>query len=262
MIMTGVSMNTKKFLIAGLVFPLLLASCALPQGLLPPTPGLPLPTTTPETAQPSATATPLATQTPLPATSTVTAASPTATITPTDTLTPSPTLSPTPITFPTVVFKTNANCRLGPSTNYNQVTNFLTNRSTTAEGRNRDSSWLWVKTSSTNCWINTATLKDPIDFTFLPVIPFTPLPEAPSRLTVVQLECSGRTSITLRWADVTGETGYTLYRNGIQLTKLRADLTEYVDFPPLATEYLYEIESYNDVGVSVRYGQRVQGCKK
>ncbi len=255
-------MNTKKFLIAGLAFSLLLASCALPQGLLPPTPGLPLPTTTPEAVSPSLTAAPIPTQTPLLATSTITAAPPTATIMPTETPTPSPTLSPTPITFPTIVFNTNANCRLGPSANYNQVTIFFINRSTTAEGRNRDSSWLWVKTSAGNCWINVTTLKDPIDFTFLPVIPFTPLPEAPSRLTVFQLQCAGRISVTLRWPDVTGETGYTLYRDGIQLAKLRAGLTEYVDFPPLAAGYLYEIESFNDVGVSVRYGQTVQGCKK
>lgn len=255
-------MNIKTFLLAGLAFSLLLASCALPQGLLPPTPGLPLPTTTPELEPPSRTATPFPTQTPLSATSTGTPPPPTATIAPTETLTPSPTLSPTPITFPTIIFNTNANCRLGPSTSYNQVTNFFTNRSTTAEGRNRDSSWLWVKTSAGNCWINVATLKDPINFAFLPVIPFTPLPEAPSRLTVFQLECTGRTSVTLRWPDVTGETGYTLYRNGIQLAKLRADLTEYIDFPPLASEYLYEIESFNDVGVSARYTQTVQGCKK
>lgn len=165
------------------------------------------------------------------------------------------------MTFPTIVFNTNANCRLGPSTNYNQQTNFLVNRSTTVEGRNRDSSWLWVKTSAGNCWVSAATIKDPVDFSFLPVIPFTPLPEAPSRLTVAQLECAGRISLTLRWPDVTGETGYTLYRNGIQLTKLRADATEYVDFPPLAAEYLYEIETFNNVGVSVRYGQTAQGCK-
>ncbi len=255
-------MNARKFFIANLAFSVLLASCALPQGLLPPTPGLPLPSTTPESVSPSPTTTPIPTQTALPATATITAISPTTTLMPTETLTPSPTLSPTPITFPTIVFKANANCRLGPSTNYNQITNFFTNRSTIAEGRNRDSSWLWVKTSSGNCWINVATLKDPIDFTFLPVVPFTPLPEAPSRLTVVQLQCTGRISVTLRWPDVIGETGYRIYRNGIQLTEVKADATEYIDFPPLATEYLYEIESFNEVGVSVRYGQIVQGCKK
>jgi hypothetical protein len=254
-------MNRKTLLLAGLALLYLLPSCTLPQGLLPPTPGLPLPTATLEVS-PSSTPTAAPTATPLPDTPTTTPVAPTETRTPTATLTLEPTLSPTPIDFPSVTFKTNANCRLGPSTNYNTKTNFLTSRTTTAEGRNRDSSWLWVKVTGGHCWINVATIKDPISFTFLPVISFAPLPEAPSRLTVVQLECVGRTSITLRWPDVTGETGYTLFRNGIQLTKLRADSTEYIDFPLLATEYLYEIESYNDVGVSVRYGQTVQGCKK
>lgn len=255
-------MNMKTFLFAGLAFSLLLTSCALPSGLLPPTPGLPLPTATPGVKLPSPTTTSIPTQPSLPATSTVTPALLSATIAPTETLTHTPTLSPTPIDFPVITFKTNANCRLGPSTNYNQVTNFFTNRTIAAEGRNRDSSWLWVKTSTGHCWVNVTTIKDPIDFTFLPVVPFALLPEAPSRLTVAQLDCAGRTAITLRWPDVTGETGYTLYRNGIQLAKLKADTTEYIDLPPLASEYLYEIESFNDVGLSVRYTQTVQGCKK
>ncbi len=255
-------MKTKKFHLAQLAFLFLLASCTTLQNLLPPTPGLPLSTATPTIEPPSPTVTPILTPAPLLSTPTATSVPPTATRLPTETLTSTPTISPTPITFPTVVFSTNANCRLGPSTNHNQITNFLKDRSTIAEGRNLDSSWLWVKSPAGNCWIKVATLKDPIEFAFLPVIAFTPLPEAPSRLTVAQLQCTGRTAITLRWSDVIGETGYTIYRNGIQIMKLRADLTEYVDFPPLAAEYLYEIESFNDVGVSVRYTQTVQGCKK
>ncbi len=71
---------------------------------------------------PSATSTAAPTNPPLPATATATAALPTQTTLPTETPLLSPTLSPTPIDFPTIAFKTNANCRLGPSTNYNQVT--------------------------------------------------------------------------------------------------------------------------------------------
>ncbi|GEM_PF-1912091 len=254
-------MNKKTFLVAGLALLHLLTSCALPQGLLPPTPGYPPQTPKVETL-PSATSTAAPTNPPLPATATATAALPTQTTLPTETPLLSPTLSPTPIDFPTIAFKTNANCRLGPSTNYNQVTNFITNRSTIAEGRNRDSSWLWVKSQIQNCWVNASTIKDPIDFSFLPEIPFMPLPEAPSRLTVAELICTGRISIILRWPNVTGETGYRIYRNGIQLAESKAETTEYIDYPPLASQYFYEIESFNNVGVSVRYGQYVQGCQK
>ncbi len=253
-------MNRNALLLTGLVMTLLLSSCALPQSMLPPTPGWPPATATREVL-PSATAISTPADTPIPATPTVTQALPTATLPPTPTPIPSPTPSPTPITFPTITFNTNANCRLGPSTNYNQQTNFLKNRSTTAEGRNRDSSWLWVKTPGDNCWVNVTTIKDPIDFSFLPIISFSPLPEAPSRLMAAQIVCTGRISVKLRWPDVIGETGYTLYRNGIQLAKLKANAYEYVDYPPLAAEYFYEIESFNDVGISVRYGQYVQGCK-
>ncbi|MCX7753957.1 MAG: hypothetical protein N2117_01755 [Anaerolineales bacterium] len=250
-------MNGKMFSPVALLVLFLLVSCNLPQDLLPPTPGYP-PTLTLQPLQPSATWTvPPATLTPSP-TATVTPLPPTETLPPTAT----ETASPTPITFPLITFNANANCRLGPSVNYNQVTNFFKDRTTFAEGRNNDSSWLWVRTSSGNCWVNTATLKDPIDFSFLPVISFQPLPEPPSRLTVVELVCTGRISIKLRWPDVIGETGYRIYRNGIRLIELKEDLTEYTDYPPLAASYLYDIESFNDVGVSVRYSQTVQGCKK
>ncbi|PWH17403.1 MAG: hypothetical protein DDG60_02105 [Anaerolineae bacterium] len=259
-------MNIKISILAGLIVLLLLNACNLPQDLLPPTPGWP-PTATLLSVSPTASLTPLATtpvrlaDTPSFPTFTSTPLPPVATSTPTEVPSPTPTLSPTPITFPTVIFNTNANCRLGPSINYNQVTNFLKDRSTVAEGRNPDSSWLWVRTSGTNCWVNAATLKDPIDFSFLPVIPFQSLPEAPSRLTVAEIVCTGRISVTLRWPDVIGETGYRIYRNGIRLVELKADLTEYKDYPPRSASYLYEIESFNDVGVSVRYGQTIQGCR-
>lgn len=254
-------MNPTRFSLAGLLVLLLLSACTLPQDLLPPTPGY-SPTPSPSSVPPSATWTPLLpSPTALPASATFTPRPPTETPLPTPTETPSPTLSPTPISFPTIVFNANANCRLGPSVNYNQLTNFLKGRSAVAEGRNPDSSWLWVRTASGNCWVNAITLKDPVDFSFLPVIPFQPLPEAPSRLMVEDLVCTGRIAVKLRWPDVTGETGYRIYRNGIRLVELKADLTEYTDYPPLAASYLYDIESFNDVGVSVRYSQTVKGCK-
>lgn len=254
-------MNPTRLTLAGLFFLLVLSSCNLPQDLLPPTPGY-SPTPFPSRVPPSATWTPLpVTPTSLPASETPTPPPPTETPLPPPTETPSPTLSPTPISFPTIVFNANANCRLGPSVNYNQVTNFLKGRSAVAEGRNPDSSWLWVRTASGNCWVNTVTLKDLGDVSFLPVIPFQPLPEAPSRLMVEELVCTGRIAVKLRWPDVTGETGYRIYRNGIRLVELKADLTEYTDYPPLAASYLYDIESFNNVGVSVRYSQTVKGCK-
>ncbi len=249
----------RKIISLTAVLLLILSACTFPQNLLPPTPGLPLPTLTLEEL-PAATAVVAPSATPLPDLPTATSVLPSETPLPVPTLTPEPTLSPTPFDFPVVIFNTNANCRFGPSRNYNIQTSFLSTRSTTAEGRNQDASWLWVKASVGHCWISASTIKDPISFTFLPVISFVPLPEAPSRLIVTSITCSSRVSVALRWPDVIGETGYNLYRDGITIIKLKADTNEYIDYPPAAATYFYEIESFNDAGISVRFGQTVQGC--
>lgn len=168
----------------------------------------------------------------------------------------------TAITFPTVTFNTNANCRLGPARSYNLQTNFITDRSTTAEGRNPDGSWLWVKAVEGYCWVSIATIKDPISYDFLPVVSFPPLPEAPYQLVTLSRDCEGRNSITIQWSNVSGEDGYRVYRDGITLATLKADASQFTDYPPDAQSYLYEVESFNNYGISVRFSQTLPGCTK
>jgi hypothetical protein len=196
-------------------------------------------------------------------TSTLIPSSPTATLPATTaTSTPVPTGTPTLAEFPVVTFNINANCRLGPSRNYFSHTSFLKDRSTTVEGRNQDGSWLWAKAIEGYCWVSVTTIKDPVSYLFLPIVQFPPLPEPPSQLVVTHKDCTGRFTVGLRWSNVTGETGYNIYRDGITLATLKADSTMFTDYPPAATEYFYEIESINEFGISVRFAQAVQGCIK
>jgi hypothetical protein len=178
-----------------------------------------------------------------------------------------PTLTPgdtaTSITFPTVTFLRNTNCRVGPLKNYFLQTSFIEGRHTTAEGRNQDSSWLLVKPfEGPNCWISASNLKDPGDYAYLPVVDFPPLSEVPSQMVVVSRDCTGRNLIVLRWPDVTGETGYRIYREGIMLASLKMNATEYRDYPPHANSYSYEIETINAYGVSERLSLSVAGCRQ
>jgi hypothetical protein len=179
---------------------------------------------------------------------------------------PTPTLAETltPITFPTVVFDRDTNCRLGPAKNYFTQTSFLKDRLTIAEGRNVDASWLWVQslTPKTRCWISVGNLKNPEDFSFLPVIDLPSLPEAPAQVNVYSRDCKGRNKIVLRWSNVAGETGFHVYRDGITLALLKADAVEFVDYPPARSGYLYEVESINNFGLSVRVPVNAPGCVK
>jgi hypothetical protein len=184
---------------------------------------------------------------------------PTASVEP---LTPTPADTATPITFPTVAFQRNTNCRLGPLKNYFLQTSFIQGRYSTAEGRNQDSSWLLVKPfEGPSCWISVSNVKDPGDYSYLPVVDFPPLPEAPSQMVLVKRDCMGHNMIILHWPDVTGETGYRIYREGISLATLKINATEYQDYPPDGNSYFYEVESINDYGASVRFSMSVAGCR-
>ena len=81
-------------------------------------------------------------------------------------------------------------------------------------------------------------------------------------MVVADRDCTGRNLIVLRWPDVTGETGYRIYRGGIMLAALKMNATEYRDYPPHANSYSYEIESINTYGVSVRLSISVAGCRQ
>lgn len=182
-------------------------------------------------------------------------------VTDVSTSTPAPVDTPMPIAFPTVTFQRNTNCRVGPSKNYFLRTSFIEGRYSITEGRNQDSSWLLVKPfEGPNCWISVANLKEPGDYSFLPVVDFPPLPEVPYQLVMVRRDCSGRNLVALRWPDVKGETAYRIYRESIMLASLKMNAIEYVDYPPDAKSYFYEIETINDYGVSVRFSMSVVGC--
>ena len=179
---------------------------------------------------------------------------------------PTPALAETlaPTSFPTVVFDRDTNCRLGPDKNYFTPTSFLKDRVTIAEGRNVDAYWLWVQslTPKTRCWISVGNLKDQEDYSFLPIIDLPPLPEAPAQLNLYSQDCKGRNKIVLRWSNVVGETGFHVYRDGITLSLLKADAVEFVDYPPDGAGYLYEVESINNFGLSVRVALNTPGCLK
>jgi surface antigen len=57
------------------------------------------------------------------------------------------------------------------------------------------------------------------------------------------------TGITVTWWDVSGESGYYIYRNGSQIGDVSANTTTFNDAPPSGT-YAYTVRSYNGCGTS------------
>jgi hypothetical protein len=69
-----------------------------------------------------------------------------------------------------------ANCRTGPGTNYDRVTSFAQGSYVTPTGRNADSTWWYITSGSTNCWISAATGHTTGSVGGLPVVAAPPTP--------------------------------------------------------------------------------------
>ncbi len=67
--------------------------------------------------------------------------------------------------------------------------------------------------------------------------------------------------VRLEWADVSNETGYSVYRDGGLLATLPANSTTYTDNPPFGGPYTYAVEAFNKDAASPRATVVEEGCK-
>ncbi len=108
-------------------------------------------------------------------------------------LPPSPTPPPTQAYYHSGTATTNANCRAGPSTDYNE-TGFLAQGFTAQiEGRNEESTWLWIQTPNGegHCWVSMIAVEIDFDPAPLPVIAAQPLPptKTPTKTSTPEPQC-------------------------------------------------------------------------
>ncbi len=82
---------------------------------------------------------------------------------------------------PSFTLTQNAHCRLGPGTAYDSVDVLTQGVTVTIEGRNAETTWLWVKkpSGSGHCWISAVTGQAVGDLSGLPVVSAPPLPTQP-----------------------------------------------------------------------------------
>ena len=69
-----------------------------------------------------------------------------------------------------------ANCRTGPATNYDRIASFAQDTYLTPIGRNTDSTWWYVQSGSTKCWISASTGHTTGSVSSLPVVSAPPTP--------------------------------------------------------------------------------------
>ena len=183
-----------------------------------------------------------------------------------------PTWTPAPACqVPTFTFSMNANCRKGPSTDYEVDTSFLTGQTAQIDGRNAtDPRWWWVSMSGGgHCWVSGSTgttscliadvsviAAPPLPVTITPTNTTAPPPPPPSKptapgsLSVTNKVCDSSSYVVgLAWGDSSGEDGYRVYRDGAVIADgLPAEATEYDDHPPDYNAHNYFVQAYNTAG--------------
>ena len=167
----------------------------------------PTATEEPPTRTPTPTATATATQTSTP---TVTS-SPTVTHTPSNTptasSTPTPTDTPLPTETPTlppaeVTADVNLNCRYGPNQNYLYAWGVDEGRTASLDGRNYNSTWLWVQPwdATFHCWVTASGATANVDLATVPVV-YPPLLTNPSIAPPKGVGASrSGSNVTISWA--------------------------------------------------------------
>lgn len=158
----------------------------------------------------------------------------------------------------------NAYCRKGPGTSYDAITFLQTGSPYSVTGRDGLSSWWQVRApGNVTCWVGDANVTRQGAVTQVAIVQAPPLPGGLT--TFVNTYICDTTLKTLgvafNWDAASNVSGYNLYRNGSLLTQLMPDATSYHDDPPLGTDLVYELEAFNNYGVSPRLSTTVPACQ-
>jgi hypothetical protein len=125
------------------------------------------------------------------------------------------------------------NCRTGPGVNYERLTQILPNTSVEIIGFYSPNYWV-VTTSAGNCWVSGEFATPAGSYAAIPTVTAPPTPQGGSPDTVSlqkwDISCdyvNNEASVTIRWADQDGETGYRVIRNDEMAAELTANNTEF-----------------------------------
>jgi hypothetical protein len=190
---------------------------------------------------------------------------------------PTPTTTPAPTTAddsaPSFTFSLGANCRKGPSTQYESLGFGQVGEQVPIQGLSDPAGWYYVQLpAGTRCFAagSTGEATGPLDE--LPIIPAPPLPVTPTPtatlappaapvLSVSNQVCDAvQYVVRLSWKDVDGETGYRVYRDGMLIAALGANTTVYDDSSPDYNAHDYRVEAFNAAGMASSGALKSAGC--
>lgn len=162
----------------------------------------------------------------------------------------------------TLTLNTNANCRKGPETRYIYVTSFEQGTEVEVTGQNLQKTWVLVQgpASKMTCWVALSLGSLNGSLSDIPTYPTPPIPNAPSSFADSSNCGADQRTVTLTWAMMPNANGYNLYRNNKLLTTTGALASSYEDITPPTKGFIYEIEAFNEDGVSERVSTQVQAC--
>jgi hypothetical protein len=161
----------------------------------------------------------------------------------------------------TLTTNANVNCRKGPGTGYTYVTSFKPGTDVEIVGQNMQKTWLLVEgpASKMTCWVSLqlGTLNGSLSD--IAIYPTPPLPSAPTSFGDSS-ECgSNQRTVKLTWVTAQNADGYRIYRNGNLLATVNL-VSSYEDTTSPTKDFRYEIEAFNQYGVSERQSTQVQAC--
>jgi uncharacterized protein YraI len=149
------------------------------------------------------------------------------------------------------------NCRKGPGTDYERVTQIMPLESVKIIGFFPPNYWV-VSTKDGDCWLSGEFATPSGSFAAVPTVtaPSTPQGGAPDAATFSKtgwtFYCySGKADITLSWNDkADNESGYRIVRGGDEIADLPANSTYFAETIDLASgqTVAYQIRAYNQAG--------------
>ncbi len=169
--------------------------------------------------------------------------------------------TPAPNSQPMISVGDVVNCRAGPGTNYERVTQILPNESVKIIGFLPPNYWI-VSTANGECWLSAEFATPSGNFGSAPRVTAQPTPQGkiPEAATFSpknawSFDCTtlGQADITLTWNDkADNEIGYRVLRNGEAIAELPANSTHYAETIALLSgqSVAYQIRVYNQIGAA------------
>jgi hypothetical protein len=165
-------------------------------------------------------------------------------------------------TQPEFTFKLDAGCRKGPGAEYTVASSLTKGTTVKVQGRNAQTTWLLVQApDKSTCWAAASAGNVAGDAQLAAVFSSPVLSGVPNTFNAdPACDATKSLTVTLTWEPVPDARGYHIYRNGDLVISTEADTKTYVDKPGFANQYIYEIEAFNDYGISARWSDRVLPC--